>query len=215
MGTDKALLVFEGEPLVVRAARLLGEVCGEVLIASGDGRRLPVDGCRQVADVVPDAGPLSGLVAGLEAARYPVVAVAAVDMPHLSPAVFRLLAERWAERWAGEAGGAGEAGEAAVVPTVGGLLQPLHALYARDPAAPALRRLLEAGEFRLREAVDALNPLLVAEAAWGRLDPQGRFARNLNVPADWDAMELRCSPTPLRPPGREDGRSRPAPPAGS
>lgn len=183
MGTDKALLVFEGETLVVRAARLLGEVCDEVFIASGDGLRLPVDGCRQVADAVPGAGPLSGLVAGLEAARYPVVAVAAVDMPHLSPAVFRLLAERWP----GETGEAGEAGEAAVVPTVGGLLQPLHALYARDRAAPALRRRLDAGEFKLREAVDALTPLVVDETAWGRLDPQGRFARNLNVPADWDS----------------------------
>lgn len=181
MGTDKALLVFEGETLVVRAARLLGEVCDEVLIASGDVLRLPVDGCRQVADAVPGAGPLSGLVAGLEAARYPVVAVAAVDMPHLSPAVFRLLGELWS-------GETGEAGEAAAVPKVGGLLQPLHALYARDRAAPALRRRLDAGEFKLREAVDALKPLVVGEAAWGRLDPQGRFARNLNVPADWDSM---------------------------
>lgn len=185
MGRDKALIEFAGEPLIRRAVRLLGELCDDVLIASGDGLRLPVDGCRQVADALPGAlpgaiggaiggaGPLAGLVAGLEAARHPLVAVAAVDMPHLSPPVFRLLEALWG-------------GEPAVVPEVRGETEPLHALYARA-AAPALRHRLEAGELTLRAAVAALGPRVVGEADWGPLDPDGRFAQNLNVPGDLPA----------------------------
>lgn len=173
MGRDKALIAFAGEPLIRRAVRILGEACDDVLIASGDGRRLPVAGCRQVADALPGAGPLAGLVAGLEAARHPLVAVVAVDMPHLSPPVFRLLEALWG-------------GEPAVVPEVRGESQPLHALYA-SAAAPALRRRLEAGELTLRAAVAALGPRVVGEAAWGPLDPGGRFAQNLNVPGDLPA----------------------------
>ncbi|HEU5001513.1 MAG TPA: molybdenum cofactor guanylyltransferase [Actinomycetota bacterium] len=174
MGRDKALIGYEGETLVERAARRLAEVCDEVIIASGDGLRLPVPGCRQVADAVAGAGPLSGLVAGLEAAGHPLVAVAGVDMPHLSPALFRLLFVR-------------HAGEPAVVPEVGGQLEPLHALYARS-AAPALRCRLEAGERPLRAAVEGLGPLVVGPEVWGAVDPEGRFAENLNQPGDLDIV---------------------------
>src|SRR2546430_13569094 len=93
MGRDKALMTLGGEPLVVRAVRLLSGVCSDVAVASGDGRRLDGAGLgvRQVADVVPDAGPVAGIAAGLEAARHALVAVVAVDMPDANPALLALL----------------------------------------------------------------------------------------------------------------------------
>ena len=47
-----------------------------------------------MADPIDDAGPLAGLVAGLEAASRPLVFVAGGDMPHLSEAVIENLLER-------------------------------------------------------------------------------------------------------------------------
>src|SRR5262249_12831914 len=79
-------------PVGAPAARVLPEVCDEVLVASGDGERLGWLGLPQVPDALPDSGPLGGLVAGLEAATHPHVAVVAADMPFASPAVLRLLA---------------------------------------------------------------------------------------------------------------------------
>lgn len=170
MGRDKALLEIEGEPLALRALRVLEDACDDVVVASGDGRRLAALGRRQVADPMPGAGPLAGLVAGLEAARHDLAAVLAVDLVAADAGVLRALARAWE-------------GEAAVVPVVDGRAQPLHAVWARA-AAPALRRRLETGERSVTGAVTALAARLAGPEVWGAADPQGRFATNVNAPAD-------------------------------
>jgi molybdopterin-guanine dinucleotide biosynthesis protein A len=176
MGRDKAFLEVGGQPLAVRALRVLDEVCEDVVVASGDGRRLAALGRPQVADVVGDAGPLAGIVAGLEGCRHDLAAVLAVDLVRASAAVLELLAGAWG-------------GEAAVVPVVGGRAQPLHAVWARS-AAPALRKLLDAGERSAGAAAMALGGQAVGPEVWGRADPGGRFATNLNEPADLTGPEV-------------------------
>lgn len=170
MGADKALLDVGGEPLAVRVLRVLDRVCDDVVVASGDGSRLGGLGRPQAADPRPGAGPLAGIVAGLLAASHDLVAVLAVDQPDASAAVLARLAAVWA-------------GEAAVVPVVDGLQQPLHAVWSRA-AAPSLLARLDRGERAVSPAVAALGARLAGPELWAEADPSGRFARNLNVPAD-------------------------------
>ena len=188
MGQDKAALLFEGEPLAARVARRLAAVCDEVLVASGDGRRLgwlglpqvadaragpgPLAGARPLAeaDAGAGAGPLAGIVAGLAAARHPLVAVVGVDMPFVSASVLQELAGSWE-------------GEPAVVARIGGRLEPLHAIYARA-AGPALGRLLEQGERSVHRALETLGARVIPGEALAGADPEGRFALNLNRPQD-------------------------------
>jgi molybdenum cofactor guanylyltransferase len=124
---------------------------------------------------VTDAGPMAGIVAGLEAAGTDLVAVVAVDLPLASADVLDALASSWD-------------GEPAVVPLVDGRLQPLHAVYSRD-AAPALRQRLEAGLRSPTNAVAALGARVVGTDGWSHLDPGGSFARNINRPEDLVALE--------------------------
>jgi molybdopterin-guanine dinucleotide biosynthesis protein A len=164
MGREKATLRIDGERLVDRAVRILRTCCHEVLVASGDGARLGGLEVPQVADAVPDAGPLGGLVAGLEAAAHDLVAVVAVDMPNADPVVLRGLARRWS-------------GQAAVIPRSGGRLQPLHAVWSRS-AAHDLRVLLSRGERSVTAVAELLGALVVDADGWGP------FARNVNRPED-------------------------------
>lgn len=164
MGRDKAMLELDGEPMVLRSARVLAGFCDEVLVASGDGRRLDSLGLRQVTDVLPGAGPLAGIAAGLQAAANPLVAVVAVDMPDTDPGVFGRLAGMWA-------------GEPAVVPVVGGRPEPLHAIWARS-AAPVLVAFLHGGGRAVTEALSLLGARLVD------LDGTMPFATNVNTPED-------------------------------
>lgn len=170
MGRDKATLEWHGVPLVDRVASTLAVVCDEVLIASGDGRRLGRPG--EIADAVADAGPLAGLLAGLEAAAHPLVAVVAVDMPYASAAVLRALAEAMGEL-------------DAAVPVVEDRLQPLHAVY-RTACAPALRAYLEEGGRSVGGFVGELRVALLGREVWGGADPEGAFAINVNRPEDLD-----------------------------
>jgi molybdopterin-guanine dinucleotide biosynthesis protein A len=169
MGRDKASMPFEGEPMASRVARTLASVCDEVLVASGDGSRLGWLGLRQVADDVPDAGPLGGLVAGLEASTSELTAAVAVDMPYVCSALLSLMARLWN-------------GEDAVVPVSARGPEPLHALYAGAAAGPRLRDAFTDGTRSMRDALQLLSVRSVAEEIWRGVDPQGRFAWNLNRP---------------------------------
>lgn len=170
MGHDKAALRLDGRSLLERAAMTLSELCDEILVASGDGDRFPGP-WRQVADAIPDVGPLAGLVAGLAAASNATVAVLAVDLPRPSAPLLAWLA---AHRGQAEV----------VVPRVDGRLQPLHAVYT-TAAHPWLASALRDDE-RSLTAVLRGHPeqvLVVGPEAWRPVTDAG-FARNVNVPAD-------------------------------
>jgi molybdopterin-guanine dinucleotide biosynthesis protein A len=179
-GTDKALWMVRGEPLVIRVARRLSSVADPVLLAPGTpGRLRSTMGWPQVADERPesesDAGPLGGLAGALAASPHDLLAAVAVDMPFASPALFRLLAELRQD-------------EDAVVPRTGAGPEPLHAVYATS-ALPAIRRALAEGRFALRSMLDRLSVRVVDEDEWRPADPEGRFAINLNRMEDAAALE--------------------------
>jgi molybdopterin-guanine dinucleotide biosynthesis protein A len=176
MGRDKASLLFEGRPLAERAAAALGEACDEVLVASGDGRRLAWLGLEQVADAAPDAGPLAGIVGGLERAGNDLLAVVAVDMPFASSSLLRLLAQSWR-------------GEDVVAPVSDRGPEPLHAVYSKS-ALPELRARLSEGTHTMRVVLAGLRRREVDAEAWSRADPSGRFCTNLNTPEDLASASL-------------------------
>ncbi|MGH2808311.1 MAG: molybdenum cofactor guanylyltransferase [Actinomycetota bacterium] len=166
MGRDKALLDFEGEPLIVRVTRRLSEVADPVFVASG-GRRYPVD-LEHIDDAAPDSGPLGGIVAGLRASPHGLLAVVAVDMPFASPSLFTHLAGR-------------HAGSNVVVPEDEHGLQPLHAVYSKT-ALPHLEQAVGRRDLSLLSVIDRLKNQVVTE--WETFDPTGRFALNVNEPGD-------------------------------
>ena len=176
MGTDKALMEIEGQPLLRRVARRLAEVADPVLLAPGpDTGRLAgvggLEGLPMVADAAAGAGPLGAIVAGLRASPHRVLAVVAVDMPDLCPALLRAMGLGW------------RPGVDVRVPVTAAGPQPLHAIWARG-ALPALEGALREGRLALREALAGLRIETWPEGRWRSIDPAGAFARNLNTPED-------------------------------
>jgi molybdopterin-guanine dinucleotide biosynthesis protein A len=60
MGTDKALMLLEGETLLQRTIAVLSLVCCEILVV-GNRSDLQVSGARLVADDWQDAGIMGGI----------------------------------------------------------------------------------------------------------------------------------------------------------
>jgi molybdopterin-guanine dinucleotide biosynthesis protein A len=139
MGRDKALLELDGRPLVERAMRLLGAVCMEASIAGGS------EELARFGRVVPDGrtgcGPLSGIVAALEASGFDWNLMLAVDVPLVPVDLVRALAEQCAGSSA-----------VAVVARVTGRPEPLCAAYHRR-ALPGLQSALNAGRFKVMTAI--------------------------------------------------------------
>src|SRR5262245_51158105 len=83
MGEDKALLDWEGVPLVVHVCEQVRRaVDGPLVVVAAEGQALPgLDGSEVVTDLEPDRGPLEGLRTGLAALapRADVAFVTSVD----------------------------------------------------------------------------------------------------------------------------------------
>jgi molybdopterin-guanine dinucleotide biosynthesis protein A len=173
MGRDKALIDFEGQPLLLRVAARLALVAAPVLLAPGTPGRLGPVGYREVEDAAAGCGPLGGLVAGLEASPHELTAVVAGDMPYISAELLNLLA-------------ALRQGEDAIVPVGTTGLEPLHAVYATS-ALPKMREALAAGRLGLRQLLGELRVREVPPPEWSAGDVDARFAFSVNSPEDLEA----------------------------
>ena len=83
----------------------------------------------------------------------------------------------------------------AVIPEVGGKLQPLHAVY-RKQCANAIESLAASGEKRLTANAAVINARMVGEDELRKLDPQLNSFFNVNTPEDYQrALELAGLPS--------------------
>lgn len=171
-GSDKAGALLEGRSLLAHVAASLEGAPLRLLVAPLGRYTLP--GWLEVPDTRPGQGPLAALEAALKAARAeagPVwVAFAGVDLPRLTPAYWRALAQaRRPGLWAVQALDAG------------GRPQPLAALY-HTSLLPAITARLDAGERRLRAAALPRETQTVPHAVLERVSPGA--LHNVNTPAD-------------------------------
>ena len=131
-GSAKAFARLDGETLADRAWRLLGEACEERIAVGGRLQGLPFPALEDEG-----TGPVAAIAAGLREAAHDVAVVVPVDMPLLTAAALRLLADASREAAVAQDG-------------------PLPCAVARA-ALPAF----ETGERRLRSVLDGLDTVCV------------------------------------------------------
>ncbi len=178
MGGAKAELAWGGSTLVERAAAVLRQALGEVVVAGP-----PVRGLPAVADRFTGKGPLAGVHAGLErAAGRPVFALAC-DLPFVPAALVRHLVA------AADGDGAAWVAAGPRGP------EPLCGLYAARCLAVAEQRLAggEPSMHGFLEAIAAVSVPVTAELPFYRRE----LFLNLNRPVDLArARRLRAAATP-------------------
>jgi molybdenum cofactor guanylyltransferase len=163
MGTNKALLEMDGQPLFRRVAKEIGKICGTVSLvgdpATYGGLGLPV-----IPDRFPGVGPLAGIEAALNVTNVEWNLLVACDMPSLDASVL--------EELFGAADGADGA-----VPSYGdGRIEQLSAVFHRR----CHTEILAALEQGVRKVSDALARL---KLRYVPVSNPNSFA-NLNTPED-------------------------------
>ena len=171
MGRPKALLPFDGVPLIVHIVSMLRDVVGDVIVVAAPGQDLPALPVRIVRDEVPHQGPVGGICYGLRAARGEAAFVTSCDSAFLNPDVIARLFEA-------------RAGYDVVVPHWAGRLQPLHAVYAAT-VLPQLEAQLARGELRPVSLFERVPTLRIEEDELRRIDPGGWSVFNMNTPEDY------------------------------
>lgn len=127
-------------------------------------------GVRFVRDDGAFAGPLAGIAAAHSVVETPRLFVCGGDMPRISTAAVSTLRAR--------------AG-AAVVPVVDGRVEPLHAIYGREPLAAALRRVpSDSGPRALLETLESVAYVRDGDAA----TPLAASTVDVDTRADLEAV---------------------------
>ena len=171
MGSDKALLPFQGARFLEAIHRRMAELFEEVIVVTGAPGQYEFLPCRRVPDLYEGAGALAGIHSGLRHSGTDLVFVAACDMPHLNGELVRHLC--------GLAEGAD-----VVVPEGEKGIEPLHAVY-RKSALPAIEKALRDGERRVVSFFDRVAVRRVGLPEVSRLDPSLEAFRNINTPEDY------------------------------
>ena len=172
MGTPKAALLFDGEPLLVHIVRALRHLFSEIVVVAAPGQDLPSVPVMVVRDEVAHQGPVGGLCYGLKATVRECSFVTSCDVPFLNSQLISYLVSRIPAY-------------DVVVPHWQQRFQPLHAVYRRS-VQPLLETQLERGELRPVHLFDRVRTCKVGEDEIRRFDPDGLSFLNMNTPADYE-----------------------------
>lgn len=181
MGRPKALLPFDGEPLIAHIVRRLGRAFAETVVVGAPDQELPPLPVVLVRDQVAYQGPVSGIYHGLKAATKEVCFVTSCDAPFLNLALISHLITQIAD-------------SDVVVPFWQERFQPLHAVY-RHSVAPLLHEQLERSDLRPISLYPKVRTREVHEDELRRLDPEGLSFLNMNTPEDYQAAVDRWHST--------------------
>lgn len=165
MGSDKAFIEIEGEPMVARAAGALRAAgAAPVLVVGGDHARLSALGLDHVPDRHPGEGPLGGVITALGAlgpldgSGPDAVVTLPCDVKAPDPAAVRLVIERLADPT--DRSEAGPPPADLVVPLGGGVPQWMHAGWHRS-CLPRLSQAFATGARGLGEVARQLRTVAV------------------------------------------------------
>lgn len=200
MGTDKAFLELDGVPLIARVLKRAQALADDILISANDEARFVAFDVRVVPDVIPNAGPLAGIGAGLEAAAHEIAIVVACDMPFLNVGLLEYMrafapdydvvlpqTENVTRERVENKSAAPRAKDLA--------LHPLHGIYTKRCIAP-IRDVLARGERRLISFHDAVRVRVITPQEVAQIDPRGYSLWNVNTPEKWQAVRTIAKETP-------------------
>jgi molybdopterin-guanine dinucleotide biosynthesis protein A len=174
LGRDKVNETVGTDSLLQRVLSQLTPFNRDIIIVTAAGKSLPqVNGCqgaRVVTDIYPGKGALGGIYTGLAESSSPYNLVVACDMPFLNQALLRYMMGL-------------SAGFDLVVPRLGELVEPLHAVYSKS-CLVSIERLLKKGNLGIMALFDLVKVRYVEAGEISRFDPEHLSFFNINTEAD-------------------------------
>jgi molybdopterin-guanine dinucleotide biosynthesis protein A len=180
LGSDKALQPVAGKPMIRHIIEGVSGLSDEFLVvvarnASGSEYSgiLP-DFIRVIKDEPEGKNPLIGIVSGLRAIRSPYAIVLSCDIPFVDRRVIQLLLKQ-------------ASGADAVIPRWNaGHLEPLQAVYCREPTLDAAEEALAKGHTSPTDMISKLARVVFIsiEDQIRLIDPELRTFFNVNTKQD-------------------------------
>lgn len=171
---DKALEAVGDKSLLERVISTLNLFQGDIIIVTARQQSLPYSidypKLRIVADAYPGKGALGGIYTGLMASTSLHNIVVACDMPFLKRDLLDYMVQL-------------APGYDVVVPRLGKMVEPLHAVYSRN-CLTAIESLLKQNSLSITRLFNLVRVRYVEAEEIDRFDPRHLSFFNINTEAD-------------------------------
>jgi len=142
MGTDKALLIFQGKTLLEHMIKLINPFCNNIAI-SGQNPDYSIFGVEMVPDLYSGCGPIAGIYSSLNHSECDWNLLIGVDVPFVNEELFLSLISNIGEY-------------DCIIPEHTSGVEPLIGIYHRR-ALPVIEEMIKAGDFKLSKLLSKLN----------------------------------------------------------
>lgn len=174
LGHEKALETVGNKSLIQWVVFSLSFFKSDIVIVTAAKQFLPrftgYPKVRTVTDAYPGKGPLGGIYTGLAASDSLYNLVVACDMPFLNQALLDYMIQI-------------SDSFDLVVPRLGDMVEPLHAVYSKGCLAP-IEGLLKQGNLKIHELFNLVKVRYVEATEINRFDPKHLSFFNVNTEAD-------------------------------
>jgi molybdenum cofactor guanylyltransferase len=167
MGTNKALLEFDGIRLIERLVRTIRPLFREIAIVANDPETYAYLGVPIWADRIPGKGSLGGIYTAVYHSTFPQTFCIACDMPFPNPTVIAYLRDL-------------ASGYDVVVPRTADGYQPLHAFYSQT-CLPPMEAMIYADRLKIDRLFPAVRLRTVEENELRPMDPSLLCFVNVNT----------------------------------
>jgi len=165
MSRDKASLPVNGQTLLEQVIRQLASHFKEIIISISKGQYYELNNVRQVEDRYENAGPLAGLLTGLQASSSDISLVVPCDQPEVDLGIVRDMLQALGRQ------------DLVYLRLDGQIPHPLFALYRRS-LLPVIERLIKERKLSVLYLLAEVNSLALDV-------PAGRLPWHLNSFEDY------------------------------
>ena len=181
LGYNKVLETLGNKSLLQRVLSSINSLCREIILVTAQELIIPQftshQKLRTVTDIFPGKGPLGGIYTGLAASDSFYNLAIACDMPFLNQPLLRYMIQL-------------SANFDVVVPRVGNMVEPLHAVYTKNCSAP-IEDMLKQDKLSVNKLFSLVRVRYVEAEEIDRFDPEHLSFFNINTEADLEkAREL-------------------------
>ncbi len=185
MGKDKALIPFQGKPLISRVIQRVLPIADEIVVTTNRPQDFGFLNYPLIPDLLPGRGALGGVYTALSAATQPLVALVACDMPFVN---YRLLDAQRIAMLTLDAD--------LVIPRLDGGLEPFHAIYDRDACLPHILQAIQEDRWRVDSWFSQVKIHFFEEKEIQKYDPRGMSFWNVNTPEELEQAKKLAGEEP-------------------
>ncbi len=174
-GRNKALVNFNGMPLIQRVSRVMQSLFHEVIIITNTPEEYSFLKLPMCEDLIKGLGPLGGLFTGLTRMTNDAGFLVGCDMPFLNRKLIRHIVEIRDDC-------------DVIVPSISGMMEPLHALYGQG-CLPAIRQLIDSRKYQIGQFFTEVSVKYIDEDTIRFFDPEMRCFYNINEPRHLNSID--------------------------